>query len=348
MGVLGDQFPTLLDVARVMDPQGRIPAIAEVLQQYNDILDDIPWIEGNLPTGHLSVVRTSKPAGSWRMLNQGVTATKATTGQITNSVGMLEALSHIDCDLAMLNGNTESFRFSQDKAFIEGLSDTLSSTLIYGNVSATPEKFDGLASRYFSLGSTYTTYSQLIDGGGTGSDNTSIWLVGWAPNKVYGIYPKGSKAGLIHEDDGKITISDPNNSGSFMKVYQSRFQWKAGIAVDDYRYVVRVCNVDVSALLTASDSSDTSANIIKMMIMALGKMPPRAGCRPVFYMNETVQTMLSVKLLDKSNVWLSMGEIKGNPVFRMNDVLMFQGVPCRRIDSILNTEATITTATVAT
>ena len=345
MGALSTVFPTLLDVARATDPQGKIPMIAEVLQQYNDCLDDIPWIEGNLPTGHLSVIRTSKPAGTWRSLNAGISATKSTVGQITNTCGMLEALSHIDVDLAMLNGNTESFRFAQDKGFIEGLSDTMSSTLIYGNVSTNPEKFDGLASRYFSLGTTYTTSTQLIDAGGTGSDNTSIWLVGWAPNKVYGIYPKGSKAGLVHEDDGKITISDPNNSGSFMKVYQSRFQWKAGIAVDDYRYVVRICNIDVSDLLTASDSSDSSANIIKYMVQALGKMPPRAGVRPVFYMNETVQSMLAVKLLDKSNVWLSMGEIKGTPVFRMNDTLMFQGVPCRRIDSILSTESQITTAT---
>ena len=121
---------------------------------------------------------------------------------------------------------------------------------------------------------------------------------------------------------------------------------KAGIAVDDYRYVVRVCNIDVSALKTAGDTSDTSANIIKMMVMALGKLPPRAGVRPVFYMNETVQTMLAVKLLDKANVWLSMGEIKGTPVFRPDDILKFQGVPCRRIDSILDTETRITTATV--
>ena len=346
MAALGDQFPTLIDVSRAMDPQGRIATVAEVLQKYNDVLDDIPWIEGNLPTGHLSVVRTSKPAGTFRMLNQGIQASKATTGQITNSCGMLEALSHIDVDVAKLNGNTAAFRFSQDKGFIEGLSDTFSDALIYGNVSTNPEQFEGLAPRYFCLeGTTYTTSAQVIDGGGTGSDNTSIWLVGWGPQKAYGIFPKGSVSGLQHQDDGIITISDPNNSGYFMKVYQSHFQWKCGIAIDDYRCVVRIANIDVSALLTASDTSDSSANILKMMMMALGKLPPRNGLRPVFYMNETVQSMLAVKLLDKSNVWLSMGEIKGTPVFRPTGTLMFQGVPCRRIDSITSTESAITTET---
>lgn len=348
MGALTTVFPTLLDVARATDPMGRIPAIAEVLQEYNDILDDIPWIEGNLPTGHVSVVRTSKPAGTWRNLNKGIQATKATTGQITNTCGMLEALSHIDIDVAKLSNNVRDFRFSQDRGFIEGLSDTLSETLIYGNVSIDPEQFDGLAPRYFTLGSTYTTSANVLSAGGTGSDNTSIWLVGWAPGKVYGIYPKGSVAGLSHEDDGIITITDPNNAGYFMKVYQSHFQWKAGIAVDDYRYVVRVCNIDVSALLTTSDSSDTSANIEKLMIRALGKLPPRAGVRPVFYMNETVQSMLAVKMYDKSNMWLSMKEVKGSPVFRPSDVLHFQGVPCRRIDSITSAEARIIPETIPT
>ncbi len=347
MAVLGAQFPTLLDVARLMDPQGRIPTIAEVLQQYNDILDDIPWIEGNLPTGHLSVVRTSKPAGSWRMFNQGVVATKATTGQITNTCGMLEAISHIDVDLAMLNGNTEAFRFSQDKAFIEGLSDTLSTTLIYGNVSQTPEKFDGLAARYFSTGTTYTTSSQLIDAGGTGSDNTSVWLVGWNPNKAYGIFPKGSKAGLQHEDDGKITISDPNNSGYFMKVYQSRFQWKAGIAIDDYRTVVRICNIDISTLEQyAGEATDSGPNLIKYMLQAIELLPPDSNARPVFYMNNRVRAMLMAKLLAKGNVYLTMDEIKG-PVLR-GKTLHLLGIPCKRIDSITVAESQITTATTPT
>jgi hypothetical protein len=347
MATLGTQFPTLLDVARVLDPDGKISTIAEVLQEYNDILDDIPWIEGNLPTGHVSTVRTSKPAGTWRQLNEGIEASKATTGQVTNTCGMLESLSHIDKDLAMLNGNTEAFRFSQDKGHMEGLSDTLADTLIYGNVSVNPERFDGLAPRYFSLGSTWTTSTQMISALGSGSDNTSIYLVNWSPGKCYGIYPKGSQAGLQHMDDGLLTISDPNNSGKFLKVYQSHFQWKCGIAIDDYRSVVRICNIDISNLETASDTSDSSANIIKYMCQAIEKLPPDMNGRPVFYMNNRVRSMLAVKLLDKSNIWLSMDEVKNTPLVR-GKTLHFMGIPCRRIDSILNTETEIATQTTQT
>jgi hypothetical protein len=127
-----------------------------------------------------------------------------------------------------------------------------------------------------------------------------------------------------------------------MKAYVSWFQWKCGLVVQDYRYVVRIANIDVSDLQTASDTSDSSANILKLMMQALGKLPPRAGIRPVFYMNETVQSMLGVKLLDKGNMFLTMKEVKNSPVHRPEGVLSFQGVPCRRVDSILNTESQLT------
>ncbi len=252
----------------------------------------------------------------------------------------MENRNQIDINVANLNGNTVSFRASQDRPMIEGFSDQLSETLIYGDSSTDPEQFNGLASRYFAL-SGQTTSTQMITGGGSGSDNTSIWLVGWAPGKVEGIYPKGQKAGLQYEDLGIQEVTTNATTGARMRAYESWMQWQVGLAVSDYRYVVRICNVDVSALLTAGDSSDSSANIEKLMIQALGKLPPRAGVRPVFYMNETVQTMLAVKMYNKSNMFLKMSEVKGSPVFRPNEVLTFQGVPCKRIDSILSTEATI-------
>jgi hypothetical protein len=341
MGVLTSSWPTLLDVSRAHDPKGNIADVAEILQQYNDVLDDIPWVEGNLATGHQHNVRTSLPTPKFRLLNQGIVPAKSTRGQIVDGCAILEDRAHVDVDVANLNGNAAAYRKSEDAAFVEGFNQTFCTTLVYGDISVNPERFNGLSSRYYSL-SGEATSAQVINGGGTGSDNTSIWLVGWAPGKAYGIYPKGSKAGLDFQDRGIQDILVDATAGEYMRAYVSWFQWKCGLAVQDYRYVVRIANIDVSDLLTASDSTDTSANILKLMIRALGKLPPRAGVRPVFYMNETVQTMLSIKLLDKGNVWLSMKEAKGTPVFRPDGVLSFQGVPCRRIDSILNTESALT------
>ena len=345
MSTLSAVFPTLLDIARGLDPKGRAAMVAEVLQQYNAMLDDIPWVEGNLPTGHQSTIRTSKPAGSFRLLNSGVLPTKSTTGVITNTCAILEAWSQIDVDMPF-NGDLAGFRFQQERGFMEGLSDTFASKLIYGDSGTTPEEFDGFASRYFSLGTTYTTSTQLIDAGGDGTDNMSIWLVCWGPGKVYGIYPKGSKAGLNMEDHGEVTITDPNNAGYFMRVYESKFQWKCGIAVDDYRYVARICNIDRSNLLTASDGSDTSANILKYMSQALDYLPPDSNVRPVFYMNRDTMSMLRIKMQDKSNLQLTTdGLAYGIDGITRRPTLQFQGIPCRRMDSLTYTETEITAGT---
>jgi len=339
-------WPTLLDVAKRTDPNGSIPMVAEILTEYNAVMDIIPWKEGNLPTGHQNTIRTSKPTPTFRLLNQGVTPAKSSTGQIVDTCALLEARSHIDIDVAELNGNSAGFRLSESKAFIQGMMDTWAETLVTGDVSVNPERFNGLQSRYFSLGSTYTTSSQLIDGGGTGSDNTSIWLVGFGPDTVFGIYPKGSQAGLQTIDRGIQTVEDPNNSGSYFDAYESVFKWKGGISIKDYRYVVRICNIDLSNLLTASDGTDTSANILKYMSMAIDYLPPdNSGVRPVFLMTRDVLSMLRIKMQDKSNVYLGLGDLYSESIPRHQRPLTYMGIPCLRMDSVTEAEAQITSET---
>ena len=346
MATLSATRPTLLDVARATDPDGKIAKVVNVIQQYNDIIDDITWREGNLPTGHQITLATSKPTPTFRLLNGGVVPSKATSGQVTETCAIMENRNQIDINVARLNGNTEAFRMSQDKPMIEGFSDTLATKLIYGDSSTTPEEFNGLSTRYFSFGSTYTTSSQLIDAGGTGSTNTSIWLVCWGDDKVFGIYPKGSKAGLDYQDLGIQEIVTNTSTGAIMRGYTSWMQWQVGLCVADYRAVVRICNIEITNLETASDGTDTSANIIKYMSQALDKLPPGQNYQPVFYMNNRVRSMLRVKMNDKSNLYLKDEQISGANSITRRPTLTFQGVPCRLVgfqtgQGILNTESSI-------
>jgi len=345
MGALTDYWPTLLDVARRMDPNGSVATVAEILTTYNEILDDIPWVEGNLPTGHQTTVRTSNPTPTFRLLNQGVVPTKSSTGQIVDTCAIIEARSHIDKDVAMLNGNSAAFRLSEDKGIIQGMSDSLATALFEGDVSVNPEQFNGLATRYYGITTSAcpTTYTNVIDGGGTGSDNTSIWLVCWSPDKVFGIYPKGSQAGLQNRDLGEQSIVDPNTSGAYFQALVSWYQWKCGLCIRDWRYVSRICSIDISDLETASDSSDTSTNLLKKMSIAIDKIPGMGGTKPVFYMNSRVMSMLRIKMQDKSNVQLRLDEMKNNSVERFKmGTLTFQGIPCRRCDALGVAESDIT------
>ncbi|TSA28587.1 hypothetical protein D4R71_00345 [bacterium] len=339
MGALTATHVTLLDWARRVDPDGKIASVIEVLNEYNEILDDISFVEGNLPTGHKVTVRASLPTPTWRLLNQGVVRTKSTSNQITETCGMMEAYSEIDKDLAMLNGNTSQFRFTEDLAHIEAMNQAFAETLIYGDTSVDPEKFVGLAPRYYTVAGA-TTSGNLIDGGGVGTDNTSVWLVGWSPATIMGIFPKGSKAGLQITDLGEQTVLDSSNNP--FQAYRTHFQWKCGIAVKDWRYVVRIPNIDISTLETAGDAADTSANLLKMMSQAMDKLPPSGMVRPIFYCNNRVRAMIRVKFLNKSNTYITLDELQSPVSGLKRPTLSFMGIPIRRIDQLDVDEARIT------
>jgi hypothetical protein len=204
MATLGSNVLTLADWAKRLDPDGKVQDIVELLSQTNEVLDDKLFMEGNLPTGHRTTVRTGLPTVAWKLLNQGVTTSKSTTAQIDEQCGHLQAWSEIDKDLAELNGNKAEFRLSEAQAFVEAMNQEMASTLFYGNASTAPEEFTGLSVRYSSLSA--NNAQNVIDASGTGSDNSSIWLICWGGQTLHGIFPKGSKAGLQHEDKGLKTL----------------------------------------------------------------------------------------------------------------------------------------------
>ena len=332
---------TLADWAKRTDPEGRVPVVAELLSQTNEILEDCVFKEGNLPTGDRVVIRTGLPAVYWRALNQGIPNSKSTTAQVDEACGILEARSEVDKDLAMLNGNTAQFRLSEDVAFLEAMNQTQATTLFYGNPATDPKQFLGLAPRYSDIGagSPHNSQNILSAGGSDATANTSIYLVVWGDNTVYCPFPKGSTAGLMHEDLGEQTVYDGNNR---LQAYATRYQWKNGLVVKDWRYVVRVCNINTTHLMSQDNtqSASVSTAIIKMMSRALYRIPNMAMGRAAFYMNRTVHSGLAIAALDKSQAVLKVNDGLsqfGTPY----SWLTFQGVPCRKVDAIINTEAVV-------
>jgi hypothetical protein len=265
-------------------------------------------------------------------LNQGVQPSKSTTAQIDEACGMLEAWSEVDKDLAELNGNTGAFRLSEAQAFIEAMNQEMASTLFYGNSGTAPEEFTGLSPRYSSLSA--ANAQNIISGSGAGSDNSSIWLVVWGQNTCFGIFPKGSKAGLIHDDMGLVTVETTAGiAGTRLRAYQDRWQWKNGIALKDWRYVVRIPNIDISNLVAKSSAAD----LTELMIKATHRLPNMNMGRPVFYMNRTVFQMLDIQRRDDV---ISGGGLVYKDVDGKNTPT-FRGIPIRVCDSLLETEAVV-------
>lgn len=328
MATVGNTMPTLLDVSKQFGPDGQPLPIAELLHEVNPMFDDIPWIEANGTTGHKISARSGLPAVAWRKLNGGVPATKSDFADVTESMGILSALGKVDKKLADLSTNPARFRLNQNIGHIEAMGQEFAQTLFYGDTDTAAEEFLGLAPRFDSLSA--TNGSQIISGAGVGSDNCSIWLVGWGSGGVQGIYPKGSQAGLQHKDYGEELVSD-GNGGEF-PAYRDWFEFTGGIAVEDWRNVVRIANVDVSDL---TKDAATGADLIDLMVQAIEQMNRVESLRPVFYMPRKVRSFLRRQITNKSNHWVSMGEVAGRKVVE------FDGIPCRRVDSLLSTETAI-------
>lgn len=328
MATLATNNPTLADWAKTRDPDGQTARVIEMLGQTNEILEDATFIEGNLETGHRTTIRTGLPDVYFRQINQGVPTSKSTEAQVDEGTGMMEAFSQIDTKLVEMASDAAGFRLAKERPFLEAMNQRQARTTFYGNVTTAPEEYTGLSTRY-SDNTNAASKENIILGGGASTDNTSVWLIGWHPETVTMIYPKNSQAGISQEDLGieTVTLAD----GKLMRAYRSHWKWEAGLVVQDWRYAVRICNIDVSNLVGESSAAD----ILKLMAKAVDKLPSLSMVRPAFYCNRTVRTMLRIQAMSKTNVFLTAANPEGKRV------LEFDGIPIRLCDQLLNTEATV-------
>jgi hypothetical protein len=348
MTIPSGAYLTLVDLAKRTDPMGQIDDIAEYLSQANEIYDDMIWMEGNLPTGHKTTLRTSIPSGTWRLLNQGVPVGKSTTAQVTVGCGMLENWSVVDRKLAEMSGNIDRFRYSEDNAFLEGMSQQVAKTFWYGNITVAPSQFTGY-SPLFNTVSTATALNavNVLDGMGIASSNTSIWLIGWGEETAFAIYPKGSMAGLKFEDRGDV-VPAQDASGNWFMAYSSWFRQEVGLCVRDWRYVVRIANLDTTS---AGFGGANAPDIFALLSKAVVRLPRMAkmhsgitktdspqeptGIRPAIYMNRTSREYADIQAIRDRNVLLGPRDYAGEPV------TSFRGIPIRVNDQQLNSEARV-------
>lgn len=341
MAALSATNLTLADWAKRVDPDGDIPVIAEILSQVNAVLQDAIFKQGNLPTGHRVVIRTGLPTVHWRAINEGILPSKSTTSQVDEGVGILEARSEVDKKLARLEDNQAAFRLSEATAFLEAMSQEDASTFFYGNTGTNPKQFMGMAPRYAAT--TDGNGQNIILGGGAGADNTSIWLIVWGDDTIFRVFPKGSMAGLERDDLGEQTIFDVNGvAGTRMQALAEVFSLTTGLVVKDWRYAVRIPNVEISDLqaLTNEQAPTVFTNIIHLMSRSIDRIPMMNRGRAVFYMNRTVMGALRRLGLEKSNGAVTVQEAL-DQFGRPHESMRFLGIPVHRCDALINTETLV-------
>jgi hypothetical protein len=327
---LSNAYLNIADAAKKLDPNGNIAPMVELLSKKNSFLEDISFRQGNMPTGHKFNGRMALPSPAWRKLNAGIPASKSQADTFEETCGMLEGLSKVDVALAELNGDAAAFRADEDNSFFSAFGIEVARALFYESTNTNPERLHGLDPR-FGVTSGNVAAAQIIkaDATASGSDQTSIWLVGWSPETVFGIFPKNSVAGFHSEDLGKQLVKDQGGTNEYV-AYVTHHKWDVGLCVRDYRYVSRVCNIDTSAW--KADLS-AGADLPLSMQDAIAALYDTDSCDPVFYMNRAAFSMFNKQLMKKGTVnFLEYIERGGRRVPH------FLGFPIRISDAITSTE----------
>ncbi len=333
-------WPTLSELTKQLAPDGSLaPDVAALLNETNEILDDMPFFEANETTSHTHTVDASIPEGTWRKLNYGIKPKKGSTAQVSDTIGLLEQRSEVDVVLARMSRDQARFRLNEDRRVLEGINQQLADTIFYGDTATNPERFLGLAPRYDVLGqpSGKPNANDLgmdhvyTAGGSTADKQSSVWLVGWGESSVFGIYPKGSTAGIENQNLGEIDCRDAD--GGVFRGLATHYRIQHGLAVKDWRYIVRIANVEVGA---AIDEAAINA-LIDVMIDATNAIPNLGSCRPCFYMNRAVKSRLQKAAFRKSNMALSLDDVYG-----VKGQLNISGIPLKQSDALLTTEAIVT------
>lgn len=303
--------------------------IIELMNQTNDILDDVPWMESNQSDGHLTRIRTGLPEVYWRRLYQGTPPSKSQWSQVKEGCGILEALMELDVEETKLYADKlNAFRMSESKAFTEAMRQKVAKTLFYGDNNVTPDEFNGLSMRYPGK-----TSPHVVDAGGTGAKCTSMWLVSWGAQTVHGLYPKGSQGGFEHKDMGEYVTNDDN--GRKFEVLGDKYNWRCGLTVRDWRAVVRIANIDTTKLGLSYGESGF-VDLQKLTIMAKNMMPEMMRSKAIWYCNQDVMTALEMQAIDPKGVHLTYGEF-----FDSKGVPILHGRPVRQCDAIISTESAL-------
>lgn len=327
MTALAEIHPTLLDFTKHLDPNLKVGEVAEILEKTEDIIEFLPSMEGNLLTGHRSIVRTGYPTPTWKKLYGGVQPTKGTVIPVTDTCGMLRSYAEVDPDIADLGGNTVAFRAREERAHLIGMAHEYAETFWYGGNN--PEEFLGMSGRFNSTTAENGIHN-IIKSGST--PDTSLWILGAGQMTVHGIFPMGSTAGISREDKGKVTVESIDGAGGRCEMYRTYYKWDCGLAMPDWRYAVRI-QFDISECMADLTSGP---NLVDLITQGLEVIPRDKPAKMGIFCNRATHSMLRRQLVTTvKQSTLLMKDAAGNSRIDID------GIPVYRSDSLLSTETEV-------
>jgi hypothetical protein len=344
MATIGASYLNLIDMFRA-GGDAATAEVAEVLTRLSPVARNAFTVEANKGTIHEHSIRTGLPSVTWGRLYQGIAQSKSSRAMVKDTTGFVEGLSTVDTRLLDIAPNGAALRMSEGESFMEAMTQEADTGFFYHDTVTTPEKFKGLFARYNALGGGGAG-NQIVDAGGSGSDNTSVAFVTWSEKATHLIHPKGTKAGIDRQDKGEQRVTDAAGNAYYVK--EELFRWHLGLGVRDWRYNARIANIDVSDMVAGS------VDLYKYMRKAFYKlqgvyataMRDQSGAingnasvegRTVIYMNRGVLEALDATGTNSSNgaLMLKPMELEGRVV------QSYRGIPIEVSDAILNTETRV-------
>lgn len=341
MATLQQTTLSMIEAYKGVDGKGRLIDVIEVMNNTSQyIMDDWVWEMCNSGTKHVTSIRTGLPTVSWGALYEGVPQSKAGRQQVDDTTGFVEALAQVDKrQLDLYAENREMIRSQEARTYIEAMSQELVTAMFYYNPATNVRHPKGLGAR-FGVKATSGAGNQIVDAGGSGSDNTSIWMVEWGGDGLRAIYPNGTTGGIVRENKGEQRIADA--SGNPYYVEEELFRCHCGFTLGDWERVSRIANIDVSDMRAGSvELYDwLRQGYYKLKSRRTAKvMDTKAPGRVAIYCNNDVMQALDALATNAGTTdnftRLKYGEIEGR------EVLTYRGIPIRETDAILNTEARI-------
>jgi hypothetical protein len=327
-----------------MDPTGKTSTLVNLLSQENGILDDCMAVECQSGNAFEFTQVVKLPQPSRRSYNQGINPTQGAVAKQVTTCTEYADLALIDQSLARLGGNLAELRGQEDQLHLQAMGQLVASDLFYSNRAADPTQFTGFANIYNTVSTaTSNIANNVIDCGGVGNTNASMWLITWGPKQIHTIFPNGLPAGLQHVDNGLQNAYDANQK--LFIAYQTWMQWNLGLAIHDWRYAVRACNIDVT--LFGGGAAANLIGILAAMVMKPPVMPSGAGPvqtsdvptvtmgRSAIYVNRTIYLALDQQAQNKTNVLLQMTQWDGHTI------LAYRGIPIRIVDALTNAESRV-------
>ena len=263
MQVNGTRVLTYADFVKGLDPKGNFAhRIVELVAKKVEMLDDMTVIAANDGSALQTTVRTETPKPVWTTYYGGIPSNKGSKAKIKVSCGRMATKILVDKKLYDDSKDKDAVLEDEIRANITGMKNELASALVYGKHADNPLGINGLFKHYSAYGSetaddTESAHYVFNALGLTGNSAAktklgSIALVGWSPNTITCFHPENSGTGGIEKSDKRVTdVADPDLGGdATYEAYLQYIYWTLGLAVRDYRYGGRICNIQRDLMLT--------------------------------------------------------------------------------------------------